>query len=204
MNKLAILFFTCSIIVGSITSGCSEKKEINTDNIKSAEKIAGIEYTETERDSLVDDLKLLVDDYAINRKIQVENSVAPKFTFDPRPINFKNSEEQLKINWNIPNDIELPENKNELAFYSIPELASLIKNKKITSTELTQFYIGRLKHFGDTLECIITLTEELALKQAQKADKEISQGIYKGPLHGIPYGVKDLFAVEGYKTTWGA
>ncbi|MBL7113754.1 MAG: amidase, partial [Bacteroidales bacterium] len=70
--------------------------------------------------------------------------------------------------------------------------------------ELTQFYIGRLKKFGDTLECVITPTDDLALKQAQKADEELSRGIYRGPLHGIPYGAKDLLSLPGYKTTWGA
>jgi len=76
-------------------------------------------------------------------------------------------------------------------------------NKKISSVELTKFFIARLKKWDDTLECVITLTEELAMKQAKKADDELKAGIYRGPLHGIPYGLKDLFAVKGYKTTWG-
>jgi Asp-tRNA(Asn)/Glu-tRNA(Gln) amidotransferase A subunit family amidase len=99
---------------------------------------------------------------------------------------------------------ELPANKNDLAFYSIPQLASLIINRKITSVDLTKFYIDRLKKWGDTLECVITLTEDLALEQARQADQELNEGYYRGPLHGIPYGLKDLFAVKGYKTTWGS
>ena len=79
----------------------------------------------------------------------------------------------------------------------------LIKNKKITSVELTKFFIDRLKKWGDTLQTVITLTEDLAMQQAKQADEEIRKGIYRGPLHGIPYGLKDLFAVKGYKTTWG-
>jgi len=93
---------------------------------------------------------------------------------------------------------------NDLAFYTVPQLAALIKNKQITSVELTQIYIDRLKKFGDTLECVITLTDDLALEQAKKADEELSRGIYRGPLHGIPYGAKDLLSLPGYKTTWGA
>ncbi|RYF93261.1 MAG: amidase, partial [Chitinophagaceae bacterium] len=84
------------------------------------------------------------------------------------------------------------------------QLASLIKNKKISSEELTRFFLDRLKKWGDTLECVITLTDSLAIAQARQADAEIKRGIYKGPLHGIPYGLKDLFAVKGYKTTWGS
>jgi Asp-tRNA(Asn)/Glu-tRNA(Gln) amidotransferase A subunit family amidase len=92
----------------------------------------------------------------------------------------------------------------KLAFYSVSELAYLIKNRQITSLELTQLFLSRLKKYGDTLQCTITLTDSLALSQAQRADVEIKQGIYRGPLHGIPYGAKDLLNVAGYKTTWGA
>ena len=111
---------------------------------------------------------------------------------------------QKKITWDIPWQCELPANRNDLAFYSIPQLASLIKNKKISSVELTKFFIDRLKKWGDTLQCVITLTEDLAMQQAKQADEELKKGIYHGPLHGIPYGLKDLFAVKGYKTTWGS
>ena len=204
MKNQAVQVLFTSIVIGFLLISCDQKGEINKQNIQSAEKIIGLQYTETERDSLVEDLNVVLEDYEKNRKVSVENSVAPKFTFDPRPINYSNNTKQLDLKWNIPNDIALPENIKELAFYSIPELASLIRHKKITSTKLTKFYIDRLKQYGDTLECVITITEELALKQAQQADNQISEGIYKGPLHGIPYGVKDLFAVEGYKTTWGA
>ena len=110
---------------------------------------------------------------------------------------------QKKVKWDYPK-INLPLNKNELAFYSILQLSSLLKNKKITSVELTRFFIDRLKKYGDTLQCVISLTENIAMQQALQADKEIAAGNYRGPLHGIPYGLKDLFAVKGTKTTWGA
>jgi Asp-tRNA(Asn)/Glu-tRNA(Gln) amidotransferase A subunit family amidase len=111
---------------------------------------------------------------------------------------------QKPINWNIPVNVVLPANKNELAFFNLLQLASLIKNKKITSVELTAFFIDRIKKFGDSLQCVITITEDLAMQQAKAADAEIAKGKYRGPLHGIPYGLKDLFAVKGTKTTWGA
>ncbi|HYC40051.1 MAG TPA: amidase, partial [Chitinophagaceae bacterium] len=107
------------------------------------------------------------------------------------------------VEWDVPTNVTLPANRNELAFYSIPQLASLIATRKISSLELTKFFLERLKKWGDTLECVITLTEELALQQARQADQELSEGYYRGPLHGIPYGLKDLFAVKGYRTTWG-
>ncbi|MGI8600802.1 MAG: amidase, partial [Chitinophagaceae bacterium] len=131
------------------------------------------------------------------------NDIPYPFAFQPAPIGFNIPKNQQKINWILPVNVALPKNKTDLAFYSIPQLASLIKNKKITSVELTTFFLNRLKQWGDTLEAVITLTEDLALQEARQADDDLRKGIYRGPLHGIPYGLKDLFAVKGYKTTWG-
>jgi Asp-tRNA(Asn)/Glu-tRNA(Gln) amidotransferase A subunit family amidase len=100
--------------------------------------------------------------------------------------------------------VALPANKNELAFYSLLQLASLVKNKKISSVELTTFFLNRLRKWGDSLHCVISITGDIALRQAKQMDDELKKGIYRGPLHGIPYGLKDLFAVKGTLTTWGA
>ena len=111
---------------------------------------------------------------------------------------------QKPVKWNIPANVSLPENRKDLAFYSVLQLASLVKAKKITSVELTQFFISRLKQYSDSLQCVVSFTEDIAMQQAKQADKEIAAGKYRGPLHGIPYGLKDLFSVKGTKTTWGA
>ena len=87
---------------------------------------------------------------------------------------------------------------------TVGELAYLIRTQHVTSEELTLMYLDRLKRYGPELECVISLTKELALKQARRADKEIGSGYYRGPLHGIPYGAKDLLALPGYRTPWGA
>ena len=94
--------------------------------------------------------------------------------------------------------------ETELAFLPVTHLSQLIKRRQISSMDLTKLYLERLKKYNEQLHCVITFTEELALKQAKKADDEIRVGHYRGPLHGIPYGVKDLFAVKNYRTTWGA
>jgi Asp-tRNA(Asn)/Glu-tRNA(Gln) amidotransferase A subunit family amidase len=86
----------------------------------------------------------------------------------------------------------------------VPQLAELIRTRRVSSTELTKMYLGRLKRYGPKLLCVVTLTEDLALKQAAAADAELKRGKYRGPLHGIPWGAKDLFATKGIKTTWGA
>jgi len=110
---------------------------------------------------------------------------------------------QLPVHFTIPAAVKLPENLDQLAFYSIPQLASLIKTKKITSERLTRFFLDRLRKYGPVLHCVIELTDSIAIRQAKQADAELARGIYRGPLHGIPYGIKDLFAVKGTHTTWG-
>ena len=124
---------------------------------------------------------------------------------DPKPKGFQiPSSKDTLLTWTVPNDISMPNDLSELAFFTIPKLASLIKYKKISCLELTQFYLDRLKKYSPKLECTITLTEELALERARQLDKELTQGQYRGILHGIPYGVKDLMSVKGYPTTWGS
>ena len=97
-----------------------------------------------------------------------------------------------------------PSDPDELAFLPVTELSELIRRKRLTSVRLTELYLERLKRYDPVLKCVITFTEERAMAQALAADKEIARGKYRGPLHGIPWGAKDLLAVKGYKTTWGA
>jgi len=177
--------------------------ELTTQNIANAETLIGLEFTQAERDSVLDGLVSVLDDYTAIHDYELSNDIPPSLLYNPLPYGFSPDLNQQEIRWEYP-AVELPEDLDDLAFYTVPQLASLIKSKKITSVELTKFYIDRLKKFGDTLECVITLTDDLALKQAQKADEELSSGIYRGPLHGIPYGAKDLLSLPGYKTTWGA
>jgi len=101
-------------------------------------------------------------------------------------------------------EVELQTDYNDLAFYSIRELAYLIKNKKITSQELTKIFLHRINKYNKKINAVVTLTDSVAFLQAKEADEEIASGIYRGPLHGIPYGIKDLASYPGYPTTWGA
>ncbi|XP_056684455.1 uncharacterized protein [Spinacia oleracea] len=101
-------------------------------------------------------------------------------------------------------DIQRPVDEEDIAFMSILELGQLIKAKKISSVELTEIFLKRLKRYNSVLQAVVTVTEELAYKQAKEADRLLSEGVYLGPLHGIPYGLKDIIAVPQYKTTWGS
>jgi Asp-tRNA(Asn)/Glu-tRNA(Gln) amidotransferase A subunit family amidase len=178
----------------------------HNDTIKLIQQTVGLydlDFTQSEADSMIGNLVSQKRIYARMHQQLPKNDLPYPFAYKPAPIGFSIPKNQQTIHWSIPTNVALPQNKNDLAFYSILQLASLIKNKKITSVELTQFFLNRLKKWGDTLQSVITLTEDLAMQQAKQADAEMKQGKYRGPLHGIPYGLKDLFAVKGYKTTWG-
>ncbi|MDB5253767.1 MAG: amidase [Flaviaesturariibacter sp.] len=162
-----------------------------------------LNFTTAESDSMYETLQDFTETYRAMHNTLPTNDIPFPFAFQPAPAGFVIPTAQRKIEWNFPQTY-MPSSRNELAFYSIPQLASLLKNRRITSVELTTFFLNRLKKWGDTLESVITLTEELAMQEARQADAEIARGQYRGPLHGIPYGLKDLFAVKGYRTTWGS
>ncbi|WP_017733966.1 amidase [Nafulsella turpanensis] len=206
LNCLSKKFLPALLLAVGFSCSFSFAQEhpVNVQNVTAAEKLLGLEFTPAQRDSLQDDLKDYLEGYESVREADIPNGLAPAFVFDPRPEGFTISKFQQPINWQLPEKVKLPKDLDELAYYSVGELAYLIKNKKISSVELTKFFLERLKTYGDTLECVVTITEERALAKAKEADAAIARGEYKGPLHGIPYGAKDLFAVAGYPTTWGA
>ena len=199
------LFFVILLICFSLITAQQEKEPaIKKENIEAAEKVIGLEFSDAQRDSMLDDLNDNLESYQKLRELDIKNSVPPVLLFNPVPVGmkFEKGESQLKLS--PPENKAVPQNFEELAFYSVRDLAELIRARKVTSTQLTKMYLERLKRYDPQLHCVITLTEDLALKQAKKADEEIAAGKYRGPLHGIPYGAKDLLAVKGYKTTWGA
>jgi Asp-tRNA(Asn)/Glu-tRNA(Gln) amidotransferase A subunit family amidase len=177
---------------------------LTKNDLPAAAHLLDLSFTQTEIDSMYDGVKENMLLYRLMHKKTLNNNVPMSLWQSPVLPGMQFNDKQEKINWNIPSKISLPTNLNDLAFYNILQLASLIKNKKISSVELTKFFIDRIRRFGDTLQCVISVTEEIALQQARQADAEIAAGKYRGPLHGIPYGLKDLFAVKGTKTTWGA
>jgi Asp-tRNA(Asn)/Glu-tRNA(Gln) amidotransferase A subunit family amidase len=198
MRKLFLLV-ACAIGL----SGFSQSHRDSLRFLQDAAKLYDLNFTEAETDSLQGNILVYKSIYQRMHRELPKNDLAFPFAFNPAPYGFQIPVKQQKIVWELPQNVALPKDKNELAFYTVAQLASLVKNKKISSAELTRFFIDRLKKWGDTLECVITLTADLAMQQAKTADAELKRGIYRGPLHGIPYGLKDLFAVKGYKTTWG-
>jgi Asp-tRNA(Asn)/Glu-tRNA(Gln) amidotransferase A subunit family amidase len=179
-------------------------KRITTKDIAASEKVIGLEFNSKERKMMLDDVRRNLSSYEELRKISPQNSVPPALVFNPVIPGMYEEKDRKQIKMPNASDLQMPSNFEDLAFYPLTDLAQLIKSRKITSTKLTRLYLDRLKKFGPSLECVITLTEDLALAQAKRADEEIASGRYRGPLHGIPWGAKDLLSTKGIKTTWGA
>lgn len=176
---------------------------ITKEMLQQAEKLIGIEFTDAQEAMALGGVNRNLDSYETIRKIDIPLDTEPAIAFHPARARKALYAPRTKFRFG---KVELPQFKSveDLAFSSVPQLAELLRTRKITSTELTHMYLARLKKYGPKLLCVVTLTEELALKQAAAADAEIKRGKYRGPLHGIPWGAKDLFATKGIKTTWGA
>ena len=176
---------------------------ITTTTIASAEDIAGLELTAEQREHLVEELTDLLKQYGELRELNMPNQVVPAIKFDPAVAGVHPPRGTGSLTWS-PTEVARPANDEDLAYMSVADLASLLRSRQVTSVELTELYLTRLKHYDPVLEAVITLTEDLAYAQASRADVELDAGSWRGPLHGIPYGAKDLLSTAGYPTTWGA
>src|SRR5262249_42666088 len=178
---------------------------ITRDMMHQAEKLIGIELTGKQEDMALPGVNRSLDSYEVVRKIDVPLDTEPAVVFHPALPGFHIRRAAAKTKFKFgKNEPAQFKSVDDLAFATVPQLAELIRTKKVSSVELTKMYLGRLKKYGPKLLCIVTLTEALAMKQAQDADNDLKRGKYRGPLHGIPWGAKDLFATKGIKTTWGA
>ncbi len=185
----------------------SKPPQITPEMIDQAAILAGIgPFNADQKKTMIEGLVENDGSYKAIRKLKLPNSVAPAYVFHPLPPNASLPRGSQNIISLVPIAIvpDAPSRIEDLAFATIAELSGLLRTRKITSLALTQMYLARLKHYDATLHFLITLTEERALAQARAADAEIAAGKYRGPLHGIPWGAKDLLAVKGYPTTWGA
>ena len=210
MKKLSTKMFPfiivalSSFLLGAFIIYETTDKPITKEVITSAEKVFGISFSEAQKDSMLDLLNQRLESYQSIRKIDLKNSIPPAILFNPIPEGAKFKTKQLPFKLSNYSSVKMPKDINDLAYYSVGELGYLLKARKISSVKLTEFFLNRLKKYGPGLHCVITFTDDIAMQEAKKADEEIAAGRYKGPLMGIPFGVKDLLAVKGYKTTWGA
>lgn len=180
---------------------------VKPETLDCAEKIAGLEFHSDEEAALTNSVNQRLRQFQANREVKIGPEIDPAIMFKPslpgkEPKGPATPGATLKYA-KPPLTLKRPANLEEVAFWPIARLAALVERKLVTSTELTQMYLTRLKRYQPLLNFYVTLTEDLALKQAAQADAEIKAGKYRGPLHGLPWGAKDLFATKGIKTTWG-
>ncbi len=220
LTVCAQLGFASTLLPGALYTVASQAQEKSTkpelakitpEMIDQAAALAGISIAADQKQAMLDGLNEQRSTYAELRALQMPNSVPPAYVFDPLPPHASvipppsgADKRKAKSLSPVPATADAPRDETALAFLSVRELAQLIRTKKISSVALTEMYLRRLKRFDPVLHCVITLTEERAMKQAREADAEIAAGKYRGPLHGIPWGAKDLLSVAGYRTTWGA
>jgi Asp-tRNA(Asn)/Glu-tRNA(Gln) amidotransferase A subunit family amidase len=200
-GSLLVMAVAVGFVLGSAQNN---PVTITSGMVSQTESIIGMTFSPAERDSMLGDLQEYLNDYETMRRIHIANSVPPAIRFDPIPVGAHLQSKSASMKLSPVKKMQRTDDLNDLAFCSVRELGELLRTRRVTSVELTKMYIERLKKYGPELECVITITEERALDHARRADEEIAAGKYRGPLHGIPYGAKDLLAVRGYRTTWGA
>ncbi|MEZ4701742.1 MAG: amidase [Rhodothermales bacterium] len=210
LARLSAAGFSGGLFPGALytvaAQGAAEDEaEITVEMIEQAEQLAGLSFTPEQRAMMRDDLQRNREGFREMRAYPLVNSVAPALQFDLRAggATIPQGPVRRLTDWSPP-ATALPGSDEDLAYLSVAGLASLLKTRKITSLRLTQFFIDRLKRYDERLHAVITLTEERALAQARAADRELDAGRWRGPLHGVPWGAKDLLSVRGYRTTWGA
>ena len=182
---------------------CSSSKFSHKD-VESAQKLYGLSFVTSKIDTLHNYLGRNLNGFDSLRAYDMPHETFPALTFDPHPFGFEMPNIKDSIFLEALPETVLPDDLNEVAFYSIPQLAYLLRSRQLTSLRLTKLYLERLIKYDPILECAITITQDMAIAQAIKADEELANGIDRGLLHGIPYGTKDLMSVKGYPTTWGA
>ncbi|MFT5142028.1 MAG: Asp-tRNA(Asn)/Glu-tRNA(Gln) amidotransferase A subunit family amidase [Rhodothermales bacterium] len=191
------------VAIVMVLVGCRSTAPFSKGDVKGAQKVAGLAFTDDEIETLQSNLRRNLTSYLELREHPLDNAIAPVLWFEPRPAGFQMPAGGDEVALQLPISVKRPAD-GEFAYMTVAELAALLRQGDTTSLELTEYFLARLRKFDPQLKAVVTLTEERARERAGKADREIAAGMWRGPLHGIPYGTKDLLAVPGYPTTWGA
>jgi len=198
---------SATLLPGVLWAMADEKGKITRDMIEKAAAIADVPIPDEDKEMMLESLNEVTKGYDAIYALHIRNEVAPAIIFDPVLPGMKYETERRPIKLSQAPAVQatgVPKNLEDVAFYSVRQLGELVRTKKVSSTALTDMYLSRLKRYDPTLKFVITLTEDRARAQAKEADREIAAGKYRGPLHGLPWGAKDLLAVKRYRTTWGA
>lgn len=209
LKTLSLMGLGSGAFARALITLAEEKPQVSEEMIRQAEWISGLKFSDAKRKLMLEGVNRTLADFAKLRAVGIDNAVSPALLFDPALPPADDAapprrSPQRKTQPASPRALRRPPSPEDLAFLPFAQLAALVRTRQVSSLELTRLYLDRLRRYDPVLLCVITYTEELALRQAAQADKEIKAGYYRGALHGIPWGAKDLLAVPGYRTTWGA
>lgn len=179
-------------------------QKVTLEMVKAALAVAGVEFSDDDAQGMVDGVNQSLARYVERRAFVIDPEVPPSVYFSPLVPGTRLDRVGKPIRISKPPDVKRPANLEDVSYWPVLHLAQLLKTRQVKSVELAELYLARLKKYGKALNCVVTLTDDLAMTQARQADREIAAGHYRGPLHGIPWGCKDIIAVPGYPTTWGA
>jgi Asp-tRNA(Asn)/Glu-tRNA(Gln) amidotransferase A subunit family amidase len=204
MAALSALGVGGGLFPGVLWARVQQQATITAAMVKDAEQVSGLDFTEDQRESIVRGLNRDLRSYEALRAMTIPNDVPFPMVFDPVVPGTQPPTGTSELRTSDVGRVRRPADLEQVAFWPVTKLAELVRTKQVRSEELTEMYLDRLKRLGPKLNCVVNLTDARALAQARRADADIKAGHYRGPLHGIPWGAKDLLAVKGYPTTWGA
>jgi Asp-tRNA(Asn)/Glu-tRNA(Gln) amidotransferase A subunit family amidase len=181
----------------------ADASKVTPEMLKSALALSGLSFSEEDQKAMLQGVNQNLTRYEELRKLRIPNDVSPPFYFSAITPGMKVNRTREPLRFSTP-AVKRPAELEDAAFWPVAHLAQLIKTRQVTSVDLTRMYLARLHKYNEKLNCVVTFLDEVALAQAKQADADLAAGRYKGPLHGIPWGAKDIIAVKGYKTTWGS
>lgn len=191
-----------TLFPGILYSKTVENEPITVETIEAAERVAGLTFTSEHREMMVDALNGRLNRFEELREMEIPNDVPPALQFDPT-MGGVHPDLDGEPSFSTTNPTR-PATDEDFAFLSIVELSALIRRREISCVDTARFFLDRLRRYNGVLQAVVTYTDDRAMQQARALDEELARGNWRGPLHGIPYGAKDLLAVKGYPTTWGA
>lgn len=180
------------------------QEAVTAEMVDHAARLAGLDFSEADVREMVEGVNANLELYRELRAVPIDQNVAPPLHFSPVVPGQTFDDERLPFRPSPRPDVTRPADLEEVAFWPVTHLGALVASRQVTSVELTRMYLERLRRYDPVLECVITLTPELAMEEAERADRELAEGRNRGPLHGIPWGAKDLLSKRGYPTTWGS
>jgi Asp-tRNA(Asn)/Glu-tRNA(Gln) amidotransferase A subunit family amidase len=190
------------VLWGQVTQ--SGQGRVTAEMLKSALALSGLEYDAEARQAMLRGVNQNLERYEKLREVDIPDDVGPPFHFSALVPGMTVDRTRRPFRPSAVRGLKRPANLEDVAFWPVRHLAELVRTKQVSSVELTQMYLARLRRLNAKLNCVVTFLDDLGLKQAAQADRDIAAGNYRGPLHGIPWGAKDIMAVKGHPTTWGS